>query len=175
MMQTPSRLRELPNVLSLSRVIFAAGFVAIDGTVVRASIIGIAGLTDILDGWLARRLRVATPRGALLDPVADRIFVVAATLTLVANQSFTVGQALVLLARDIATALGFVVALAVPSLRASRFKARVPGKVVTLLQFATLLVALAAPPVTGAVLALVAVASIWSIIDYTIALWHSRA
>ena len=175
MMRTRSRLRELPNVLSLSRVLFAAGFVAIDVAAVRAGIIGIAGLTDMLDGWLARRLQVATPRGALLDPVADRIFVLAAALSLVANGALTTPQTLVLLARDIATAVGFFVALAVPRLRPSNFKARPPGKVVTVLQFATLLVAIVAPSLAPAAVALVGVVSLWSIIDYTIALWRSRA
>jgi CDP-diacylglycerol--glycerol-3-phosphate 3-phosphatidyltransferase/cardiolipin synthase len=174
-MRAHLRLRDLPNVLSLSRVLFAAGFVALDGTAARAGIIGVAGLTDVLDGWLARRLDVATRWGALLDPAADRIFVLAAALTLIASGGMTAAAAIVLLARDIATAIGFLVALALRRFRPTEFKARWLGKLVTVLQFATLLAAVAAPAITGPMLVLVAVSAAWSIVDYTVALWRSRA
>jgi cardiolipin synthase len=174
-MRARPRLRDLPNVLSLSRVLFAAGFAVTESATVRAGLIGVAGLTDILDGWLARRWNAATRVGALVDPVADRVFVLAATLTLVAGGALTTPAAAVLLTRDIATAVGFVVAVVVPWLRAREFKARWLGKLVTVLQFATLLCALAAPALLRPLLGAVAVISIWSVADYTIALWKARA
>jgi cardiolipin synthase (CMP-forming) len=173
-MRARPRIRDLPNVLSLSRIIFAASFVAADGVAARAGIIGVAGLTDLLDGWLARRLNAATRWGALIDPVADRVFVLAVTVTLVASGALTAGGALVVLARDIATAIGFFVALVIPWLRARDFKARWLGKLVTILQFLTLFTVLVAPAVAGPLIALVAVASGWSIVDYTVALWRAR-
>jgi cardiolipin synthase (CMP-forming) len=174
-MRARPRLRDLPNVLSLTRVFFAASFVAADGVATRAGIIGVAGLTDLLDGWLARRLNAATRRGALIDPVADRVFVLAATVTLVADGLLGVGSALVVLARDIATAVGFLVALVVPWLRAQDFKARWLGKVVTILQFLTLFAALVARALLRPLLAAVAVTAAAAITDYTLALWRSRA
>ena len=174
-MRARPRLRDLPNVLSLTRVVFAASFVAADGAAARAGIIGAAGLTDLLDGWLARHLNVATGRGALIDAVADRAFVLAATVTLVSDGALGLGGALVVLARDVATAVGFVVALVVPWLRAAEFKASWLGKVVTILQFVTLFAAVVAPALVGALLAAVAVTAAWSIADYTLALWRARA
>jgi cardiolipin synthase len=173
-MRARPRLRDLPNVLSLSRLVFAVGFVAADGAMARVGFVGAAGLSDVLDGWLARRLNVATPWGALIDPTADRIFLLTATLSLVASDALTVPGALVLLSRDIATAIGFVVAIVVPWLRPTEFKARLLGKLVTLLQFLTLLAVLLAPTLARPLLLLVAVTSAWSIIDYTAVLWRTR-
>ena len=173
-MRARIRLRDLPNVLSLSRLVFAVGFVAVDGAMARVGFVGAAGLSDVLDGWLARRLNVATRWGALIDPAADRIFVLAAALSLVAGDALTPSAALVLMSRDIATAIGFVVAIVVPWLRPTQFKARWLGKLVTVLQFFTLLAVLVAPTLAGPLLVLVAVASAWSIVDYTAVLWRAR-
>ena len=173
-MRVHPQLGDLPNVLSLSRVIFAVGFVAADGAMTRVGLVGAAGLSDVLDGWIARRLNAATRWGALLDPAADRVFVLAAALSLVASGALSVSAALVLIARDIATALGFLVALAVPWLRTREFKARWLGKLVTVFQFIVLLAALVAPAIVGPLLVLVAVTSAWSIVDYTTVLWRTR-
>jgi cardiolipin synthase len=141
---------------------------------VRAGLVAIAGLTDVLDGWVARRLNAESRWGALIDPLADRIFVLAATLALVASGALTALAAAVLLARDAATALGFIVALVAPGLRTDAFKARGLGKLVTALQLITLLSAIVARPFTGPLLVLVAVTAAWSIVDYTRALWRAR-
>lgn len=174
-MRARPRLGDLPNVLSLSRVLLAAGFVAADGAALRAGLIGVAGLSDALDGWLARRLNAATLSGALIDPIADRIFVVAAAVTLVASDVLTTPAAVVLMARDIATAIGFFVALGVPRLRPREFRARVSGKVVTVLQFMALFCAVVVPALFGPALVLVAVTAAWSILDYTLAGWRGGA
>src|SRR3954464_5903141 len=83
-MSRPS-LGSLPNMLSASRLVLAAGFVATGATEARVGLIGVAAVTDFLDGWLARRVDAASPWGALLDPIADRVFV----LTVVATLAFT--------------------------------------------------------------------------------------
>jgi cytochrome c oxidase subunit IV len=77
--------------------------------------------------------------------------------------------------RDIATAVGFLVARAIPRLRSAKFQARLAGKVVTVLQLLTFAAVLVYRPALPALLALVAVASVVSIADYTIALWRARS
>jgi hypothetical protein len=59
-------------------------------------------------------------------------------------------------------------------LRAVPFKARRLGKVVTSLQFATFLAALARPPWVEPLVVAVGVASVWAIADYTHFLWRAR-
>jgi cardiolipin synthase (CMP-forming) len=174
-MRALPHLRDLPTMLSLSRLVFAAGFVAADGSLARAGLIGIAGVTDLLDGFLARRWNAVSKAGALLDPLGDHVFMFAATITLVVGDALSVPAAAVLLSRDVATAVGFLIAIAVPRLRHEEFKARWPGKLVTALQFTTLLSVMLAPSLTGPLLVLVAIGSLSSIVDYAVAVWRARA
>ena len=169
-----AELRRLPNILSLSRLLLAVLFVPA-GRPARIALICLAAATDFLDGWLARRTNTATRWGALMDPVADRIFVLVAIVTYVLNGELSLVESLLLLSRDIATALGFFVARAVPALRAVEFKARFPGKIVTVLQLVTLLaLVVGAHPLTPFI-ALVALASALAIADYAHALLSARA
>lgn len=170
----PDRLlRAVPNLLSGSRIFLAAGFIMADAHAVRLGLIGVAGLTDVLDGFVARRVNAATRWGALIDPVADRVFALAAIATLLFDGLVTVPQYFVLILRDLMTAIGFLVARAVPMLRPVTFKARGIGKAVTVLQFLALGSALAYRPALAPLLLLVLVASVVSIADYTWALWRA--
>jgi len=168
-------LFSLPNVVSMSRLLLAAGFVGARGPEERLALIGAASVTDFLDGWLARRRNAATRWGALIDPIADRVFVLAAALAFIASGDLTVLQCVVLLSRDVMTAVGFLVARAVPWLRPVEFKARYAGKLVTGLQLATFVAVVAAPRYVAALVAAVGVASAAAVLDYTLALWRARA
>lgn len=61
----------------------------------------VAALTDWLDGWLARRLDQTSRFGAFLDPVADKLMVIAALLVLVELQRMNAAIALVIVGREI--------------------------------------------------------------------------
>ena len=171
---TSDSLLTLPNVVSLSRIPLAAAFIAVQGTPERVAIIGAAGVSDVLDGWLARRRNSVSRWGALLDPVADRFFVFTAICALLFSGTVTVAEYFVFLSRDLATAVGFLVARIIPWLRSVAFQARPLGKVVTVLQQLALLVALLAPRFLDVVLAGIAIASAASIVDYTLTLWRAR-
>lgn len=168
-------LDSLPNVLSCSRLVLAAGFVVTRGADARVGLIGLAAVTDFLDGWLARRVHATSRWGALLDPIADRVFVLTVVGTFLFAGLLSTPAYFLLLMRDLATAVGFLVARAVPWLRPVEFKARVVGKVVTVLQLFTLSAILAAPRMVPALLGCVALASVVAIADYTLALWRARA
>jgi phosphatidylglycerophosphate synthase len=165
----------LPNAVSLSRFVMAAGFLAARSTDVRVALIGAASLSDVLDGWIARRRGQVTRFGAMLDPIADRTFVLIAVMVYLARGEITRGEYFVLIARDLATAIGFLVARTVPWLRAVPFRARLAGKVVTILQLVTLVAVLVAPVIVPALVGTVGVMSVISIADYTLALWRARA
>ena len=66
----------LPNIISSLRIAGSLGLLLCDVTgVVYWIIYGLCGISDIVDGWLARKLKCVTKKGALLDSVADICFV----------------------------------------------------------------------------------------------------
>lgn len=174
-MAARASVRALPNVLSSSRVLLAAGFVASQTTRVRLALVAIAAATDFFDGWIARRAKVTSRYGALIDPIADRVFALVAVATFLWTGALSVIGFLVLLSRDIMTAIGFFVARVVPWLKPVEFKARLSGKIVTVLQYATFVMLLVHPSGVTPVLWLVGLASAVSVVDYTVALWRARA
>lgn len=164
----------IPNLLSASRFPLAAAFLATDATPVRVALIWAASITDVLDGWLARR-QWATRLGAILDPIADKTFVlVAISAFLIAGELSTLDYFVILL-RDFATAIGFLVAYLMRDLDPKNFKARMSGKVVTVLQLATVLALVLHWSLLRPLVWLVGAASVWAIVDYTLMLKRQRA
>jgi phosphatidylglycerophosphate synthase len=168
------KILTLPNSISLSRLLLAVAFVVIDGNWQRLALIVAAGATDFLDGWLARMGNSSSVAGALIDPIADRVFVLAAISTYLFEDRLTTGQYFIFLSRDIATAVGFIVARFIPGLTASAFKARVLGKTVTVLQLACLLAVLILPGTVQPLILIIGALSAVSIVDYTAALERAR-
>ncbi|MBR1636215.1 MAG: CDP-alcohol phosphatidyltransferase family protein [Bacteroidales bacterium] len=76
-------MKRLPNVISVLRIAGSIGLLFCD---VRGwpfwSLYVLCGLSDILDGWLARRLHAETEAGAILDSVADIVFVACCAIRL---------------------------------------------------------------------------------------------
>jgi CDP-diacylglycerol--glycerol-3-phosphate 3-phosphatidyltransferase len=79
----------LPNILTLMRIAMIPVFIVVYYLpwewhhFASAAIFGIAALTDWVDGYFARKLNMVTPFGAFLDPVADKLIVVAALVLLI--------------------------------------------------------------------------------------------
>jgi phosphatidylglycerophosphate synthase len=167
-------LRALPNIISLSRVVLAAAFVLLDGTHRRLAIVGVAGVTDVLDGWVARRARTTSRWGALFDPSADRVFALVAVSTFLFIGDLSTTGYFVMISRDIMTAIGFLVARAVPWLKPIEFKARWSGKLVTVLQMAAFVALLEVRSWVTPLVWCVGIASAYSVADYTLALWRGR-
>ncbi len=174
MMAQPS-LFTLPNLVSSSRVILAAGFVAYESTAVRLTLLCVASLTDFLDGWIARRTKVTSRFGALLDPVADRFFVLAVVLSFVAGGQLLAWQAVAILFRDVMSLIGFFVARNVRWLRPIPFAARPLGKLVTGAQLLTFLTVLVAPRWADPLVWVVTVLGFAATVDYTLMLWRERS
>lgn len=167
-------LATVPNLISLSRLGLAAAFVLFKGANARLIVLAAAGATDFLDGYVARRGGTVSKWGALIDPIADRFFVFTAVCALLFDDVIGTWQYAVLISRDFMTAIGFLTARAIPWLRKVRFTSRMIGKVVTVLQLVTLALVFVAPNLVNFALILVGIASVISISDYTLALWHAR-
>jgi len=82
-------MRNVPNMLSLGRMmatvlIFILVLVNVPWAYLLATVLFVlASITDFLDGYLARRLKLVSPLGVFLDLTADKIFVVAILVALV--------------------------------------------------------------------------------------------
>lgn len=100
----------IPNLLSISRIVAVPIFIALmlEPTPLRALVAGIvfslASATDWLDGYLARKWGQVTKIGKLLDPIADKILVMAALVILVEIKPDVVRSwiAITLIGREIA-------------------------------------------------------------------------
>ncbi len=139
----------VPGLLSLLRVPLAVAFVLLPDPVGRLLIVAASGITDLLDGWYARRFDCATPTGAALDPVTDKVFVTTVVVTLVLEQRMPWWGILVLGIRDIAElplVMRFVVSGRARRARADHPKANLGGKLATFAQFVVIAVALLGLP-----------------------------
>lgn len=80
----------IPNILTFSRLIIAP---AIGYTIVHdahAWALGLfvyAGISDLLDGWIARRWKLQTVVGSIVDPMADKILMTVLTVSLATQGS----------------------------------------------------------------------------------------
>jgi cardiolipin synthase (CMP-forming) len=139
-------LLRVPGLLSLSRIPLAAAFAfSVTRPPLALAILAVAGFSDVLDGWYARRYGQVTPTGAAIDPVTDKVFVLTVAVTLVATQALSPTELLLLSTRELGE-LPLVTWVALsPRARRSRAanaSANLPGKLATLLQFATVAAAL---------------------------------
>ncbi len=165
----------LLNALSLTRLPFAVFFVVMADPLVRVGWVLAAAFTDFLDGWIARRKHLESYWGALIDPLADRGFVMVALVTFVVEGSLTPVAFCLLVLRDVATGVGFIVARIVPRFRPVQFKARMLGKVVTTLQLGALLAVLVVPVLVRPLVVAVALTALASVVDYTVAVWRASS
>ena len=123
-----------PGLLSLARLPLALAFPFVwSRPAIAASVLATAALTDVLDGFVARKLHQETETGALLDPVMDKTFVLGVAATLIAARVVTPVEATLLVTRDIVELplVAYVMAYRVPGDR----RANMAGKLTTVLQF----------------------------------------
>jgi CDP-diacylglycerol--glycerol-3-phosphate 3-phosphatidyltransferase len=98
----------LPNLLTLSRILLIPVFVLLFWTptpgrsLAAAVVFVIAAVTDMLDGYLARRRSQVTKLGRLLDPIADKLLVLSGLILLVQLQRVAAVVAILIIAREVA-------------------------------------------------------------------------
>ena len=133
----------IPNFLSLLRIILVPLVVIflIQGSYGKALItFTVAGLTDALDGTLARLLNRQTVLGAYLDPIADKLLLTASFVTLSILGIIPSWLTVIIISRDFIILLGIAILsmLSVPYV----IKPAYVGKITTALQIGTIFLAL---------------------------------
>lgn len=164
-----------PNIISVARILLAPVLVLLvladDRTAayVAAAVFVIGAATDGLDGYLARRHAATTRLGQWLDPVADKLLVAAAIVTLTVLDRFPLWAAIVIVARE----LGVSVLRAWLGTRGRAMPASWLGKLKTAAQMLVVLLYLL-PLGPGAstarfwVLVLAVALTVWSGLDYVV-------
>ena len=166
--------RNIPNALSVFRIAaaFAFLFCPVDW---RIPMIAAAALSEFLDGFLARRWCSVTPLGQLLDPVADKLFILATVGTLIFEGRVTVLQFSLLAARDIVVACGSVsVFFETRKNSMPHLKPRWSGKVATAFQFGLLFVLFTQWSIARPFLYITIALSVVSAVDYLYCVLHRR-
>ena len=170
----------VPNALTMLRIVAVPVIVVAlleetpEGDVIAAAVFALAALTDGLDGYIARRRRQITTFGKLIDPLADKLLITAALVSLVSLDRIAAWVAMVIIAREFAvTGLRSVAAERGVVIAASWL-----GKLKTALQVAAVFALIAVDPTPLGVDLLVygAVAiTVWSGADYFFGLRRSTA
>lgn len=124
------------DLLTALRIPLAIAFVLTPSTQWRIVILWLAGLSDFVDGFAARHWG-SSRLGAVLDPVADKVFTISAFGVVLVSGALTWWEIAALLSRDILAALAFIATVVLQ--RPAAIEARVAGKLVTIGQLLVLL------------------------------------
>jgi CDP-diacylglycerol--glycerol-3-phosphate 3-phosphatidyltransferase len=98
----------LPNALTVFRILLVPVLVAVllsegpSGDLLAAIVFAVASFTDALDGWIARRRKSESTFGKLMDPLADKLLVTSALVSLVSLDRLAAWVAMVIIARELA-------------------------------------------------------------------------
>ncbi|KAI0692520.1 CDP-alcohol phosphatidyltransferase-domain-containing protein [Cytidiella melzeri] len=98
----------LPNLLTVSRILACPllGWAIVhDNFVLATSLLAYAGLTDWVDGWMARRFNMRSVLGTILDPAADKTLMTTLTVTLAFKELIPMPLAVIILGRDVLLSL----------------------------------------------------------------------
>jgi CDP-diacylglycerol--glycerol-3-phosphate 3-phosphatidyltransferase len=135
----PAHLAQIPNALTLLRLLLIPVFVALvlasDGghSWPAAIVFGVAGVSDQIDGWLARRWHVESSFGKIADPLADRLMIDAAVI-LLWHADRLPWAALAIPVRDVALVAGYKLVVE----RGYDFSVNLAGKAATWFLYASL-------------------------------------
>lgn len=101
---TSDRVLTIPNLISFARLLgvplFLYLFLVLQADAVAVAVLAIGGTTDWVDGYLARRLGQVSRLGVLLDPLADRLYILATLLAFTVREIVPWPFTIALLARD---------------------------------------------------------------------------
>jgi len=133
-------LVNLPTFITFSRILLIPLFILAVGPkpLLGTFIFILASVTDLLDGYLARRSKQITKVGVLLDPIADKLLVISALIVLVDVELVRAWIAIIIIAREFMVTGLRIVALS----RDIVIPAEIGGKIKTTAQFASIFILL---------------------------------
>src|SRR5947199_7486798 len=136
----------VPNVLTVIRILLVPVLIVAlldktgGGDLLAAIVFATASLTDAIDGYLARSRNWVTTFGKLMDPIADKLLIIAALIALVSLGRLDAWVAMVIIAREFAVT---VLRVAVGAQQGVVISASPLGKLKTITQVAMVMVLIA--------------------------------
>ncbi len=149
----------LPNLLTVCRfflipvylLVFEAGYIR-----TAFLILLLAGMTDVLDGYIARKQKLVTQLGSMLDPLADKMMMITVILSLVFSKMISWEAAVAMFLRDV----GMIVGSAIFHFRGKQtVPANAMGKLTTVLYYVAILLIIFKLPYANAYLWFVIIVS----------------
>ncbi len=163
------KIISLPNILSFIRLPLAILTVLYYNSILKYFFFIAAVFSDWLDGFFARKLKQESKIGAIFDPVFDKVYVLIVFLFIFITAKLPFYYIVFFFLRDIYTTIGSAAAYVTGFHRKLSVKARFSGKVGRVIQYFVLLFMLSGLwGLTHISMYVLFVASIWSIIDYSI-------
>lgn len=153
----------LADALSAIRIPLAIAFLVWDDQRARLVLLSAAAASDLLDGTIARRLG-ASRLGAVIDPVADKLFMASAFLVVLLSGKLEPFEIVGVLLRDIVATIAFLITAL--SGKAAAIPARLGGKAVTVGQVLTLAAFLLDSPYLRPMAWATAAVALYAIWDY---------
>ncbi|PYI10796.1 phosphatidyl synthase [Aspergillus sclerotiicarbonarius CBS 121057] len=109
--RTHENIYTVPNILTFTRLLAAplvGYFLVHDHHVAALGLFAYAGITDLVDGWIARRYNLQTVVGTIIDPMADKLLMTIGVACLAVNGSIPVWLAVIILGRDVGLAISAI-------------------------------------------------------------------
>lgn len=107
-----NKIFTIPNVISFFRIALIIAFVPVyfasnieNHQLIAFGIIVLSGLSDIVDGFIARRFNMVSELGKILDPIADKLTQAAVLLCLLVNHTELLAMFVVLFIKELLTAI----------------------------------------------------------------------
>jgi CDP-diacylglycerol---glycerol-3-phosphate 3-phosphatidyltransferase len=158
----------VPNVLTVIRILLVPVLIVAllektgGGDLLAAIVFAVASLTDAIDGYLARSRNWVTTFGKLMDPIADKLLIIAALIALVSLNRLAAWVAMVIIAREFAVT---VLRVAVGAQEGVVIPANIFGKLKTGFQVLMVMLLIAVHPRTDWVDAVVYVTVVVTVLS----------
>lgn len=136
----PADLVTIPNLLTYLRFVLVVPFVYFflnQNYVLAAICVGLSGLSDCLDGYFARRLNQVTSLGKILDPIADKVTLVAVAVCMLIYLPSLLPIMMVMIAKEFVMLLGGLILIL---LKITPPAARWYGKIATVIFYVSVCV-----------------------------------
>lgn len=165
----------IPNILTIFRLLVLpifGYFLFIEEYTVSVIIFVVAGFSDILDGYIARKYNMVTPWGKLADPMADKLMQITALIILTYHNKLDYRILLIIVTKEALMVIGSIILYKKLKYIA---KANWYGKVATVMFYFAIIMIIFGIPYSNIVLIISVIATLYAFAMYTVAYFKIKS